>query len=165
MLICIVGKGQSYTHWKEVEAGFYISCNSAIEKVRSGFLVQRDPGHIFDFPEHVGIVAPMDVCIEYGRGFFYAWEQIPKLCTACTAIYLAHTWGADEIVLVGFDNLMGDATYHDDFPQTAPNKQWQWGLEQQIAQFQSLPDEMKSKCILQPFNKRLEDLFVSSNEE
>jgi len=146
---CIVGKGPSYRNYLDVEADIFICLNHAIEKVRKGILFQRDHGPIFDVPNDVEIVGTKAVIDSYGRGYYYTWDQIPKMCSAFSALYLADKLGAEKIIMVGFDNLAGrSTTYHSDFPQSHEVKQWQWGLEQQIEQFQQLPEYLKAKAII-----------------
>jgi hypothetical protein len=136
--VCIVGKGPSYAEWKNQRPSLFICCNSAIEKVRQGYLIQRDKGPIFDWDGPM--IGPTLVAQDYADGYGYNWSDIPKLCSGVTAIYLALLLGATRIHLVGFDNLIGDSTYHPDFPQNHETEQWQWGLRQQKQQFASLAD-------------------------
>lgn len=146
---CIVGKGPSYRNYLSVEADIFICINHAVEKVRKGILMQRDSGPIFDVPDDVEIVGPKSVIDSYGRGYYYHWGQIPKVCTGFSAIYLADLMGAEQILMVGFDNLVGKSKiYHSDFPQNHETKQWQWGLEQQIEQFERLPKRLTTKVSL-----------------
>ncbi len=133
--VCIVGKGPSYPLWREV-GGPYMCLNSVIETVKSRWLIQRDPGHIFDVAGP--ILAPPAVIEAYGRGYWYSWDDIPKRCSLVTAILLADMLGASDIVLVGADNLVGDTAYHPDFPQQVRISHQEHWLADQRRQFEAL---------------------------
>jgi hypothetical protein len=131
----------------------FISCNSAIEKVQCGYLIQFDLGPKFGFSYDVTLIAPKSVVESYGRGIWYTWDDIPKLCSAFTALYIADRM-TNLIIMVGFDNLKEetnpecDHTYHSDFPQGHETAQWQWGLEQQIPLYKTLPSSITDKVII-----------------
>jgi hypothetical protein len=157
MRVAIVGKGPTYQYWKKVKADHFLCLNHTIEKVRQGTLVQRDHGIVFDVPADCQILGPRAVIDGYGRGIYYNWKEIPKTCTACTAVIYADMLGATEILLIGFDNLMGCAVYHSDYPQSGDTRQWKWGLEQQIDQFRKLDADLRRRCILQPQGVNLDE--------
>ena len=150
--VCIVGKGPSYRNFLDYDCQM-ISCNHAIEKVRRGVLVQRDAGPVFELYDCETIYAPASVLCAYAGSkavhMPYTWDMIPKLCSAFTAIYVADLLGADKIIMVGFDNLVGrSSVYHTDFKQTGPANAWKWGLEQQIAQYDKVPARLKEKVTM-----------------
>ena len=148
--VCVVGKGPSCLKWADVVCDDYISCNDAITLVRKGIFIQRDVHYKLELPAEAVAILPKCTFDNYERDYWYHWEDIPKLCTAATAVYVAYMIGAEKILMIGFDALFGNYSYGISNADNR-NTDAQWAMRGQDKQFAGLPEHIMN--ITQIFNK------------